>query len=73
MGIWNAVLEDTIRHSFKACGIALSLDGTEDGLLNDRRAEVVNAEYQHRAQILFESDKDDDAIDFSVFSASEDE
>uniref|UniRef100_A0A147BN27 Putative transposase n=2 Tax=Ixodes ricinus TaxID=34613 RepID=A0A147BN27_IXORI len=37
---WASVSEDTVRRSFKSCGISTSLDGTEDGELNDRLASV---------------------------------
>ena len=46
---WQSVSEVVIKHSFKACGIALSLDGSEDARLNDRMAEAVNAANQRRA------------------------
>ena len=47
---WQSVSDEVIKHSFKAYGIALSLDGSEDARLNDRMAEEVNAANQRRAE-----------------------
>ncbi|KAM7292498.1 UHRF1-binding protein 1-like, partial [Ixodes scapularis] len=40
---WASLSEDTVRRSFKRCGISTSLDGTEDSELNDRLASVDDA------------------------------
>ena len=74
---WHSLTDDTIRHSFKACGISLVLDRSEDGLLNDRLATPLTGmdpqEGAQRAQFIFHSDSEDDTADFSEFSASESE
>ena len=71
---WESVHEDNIEYSFKACGISVCLDGTEDGLIHDRLANAMGgidaAEQRRRLQMLFDSDSDSDA-DFSGFSAPE--
>lgn len=74
---WHSVTTDTIKHSFAACAITLPLDGSRDGLINDRLAEalndIANDDAARRAELLFDSDSDDGLADFSGFSASESE
>lgn len=38
--MWVAVLEETVACSFKRCGIMSTLDGSEDGHLRNRLAEI---------------------------------
>lgn len=67
--------EDTVRRSFKRCGISTSLDGTEDGELNDRLASVDDAAAagpgEHESlvdealELIFDSDSD---VSFNGFS-----
>lgn len=37
---WAAVPEETVERSFKGCGITNALDGSEDGELHDRLADI---------------------------------
>ena len=71
---WFDVSEDTIRHSFKACGLSLLLDGSENGLLTDRMAAALTGMMADQGagqlQMLFESDSDSGS-EFSGFSADE--
>ena len=68
------VSEDTIHHSFKACGLSLLLDGSENGLLTDRMAAALTGMMADQGagqlQMLFESDSDSGS-EFSGFSADE--
>ena len=65
--------EDTIKHSFKACGISLNLDSTENGLVNDRMAAALNGvnpdDARRRAAMIFNSDSESE----DGFSAPESE
>lgn len=69
---WVAVSEETIKNSFKCCGISVELDGSEDGLLNSRLSEVDVASGdcektldKELAGLLFDSDSDDSFDGFS--------
>ncbi|KAH7711774.1 pogo transposable element with KRAB domain-like protein [Aphelenchoides avenae] len=63
LNAWEAVKEDVIIRSFKACGISTKLDGSEDGLIHclnegngmsDGVASLVQARQQAHAQDLSE-------------------
>ncbi|KAM7304508.1 uncharacterized protein ISCGN_014408 [Ixodes scapularis] len=68
---WASVSEDTVRSSFKRCGISTRLDGSEDGELNDRLASVTNAPEDPESLIdealdlIFDSESD---VSFDGFS-----
>ena len=76
---WDAVSEDVVRHSFKACGISMALDGSEDDLLSNRVADALNAaERDHHpareeaAALLFDTDSDNDSdTEFNGFGESD--
>ena len=81
---WDTVKDETIIHSFKACGISSALDGSEDNLLSDKVAEALNAADQANGAargeaidlILGDSDTDEDDgdADFEGFTdVSDDE
>lgn len=68
---WASVSEDTVRSSFKRCGISTRLDGSEDGELNDRLASVTNGPEDPESLIdealdlIFDSESD---VSFDGFS-----
>ncbi|KAG0433873.1 hypothetical protein HPB47_019521, partial [Ixodes persulcatus] len=55
---WASLSEDMVWRSFKRCGISTSVDGTEDGELNDRLAlvdDVAEAEPAEHESLLGEA------------------
>ena len=73
---WRAVKEETVKKSFKYCGISNKLDGTEDALLSDNMMDAIYEAgrledlQDEAAQLLFMSDSDTDS-EFSGFSESD--
>ena len=58
---WHFVTGDTVKHSFKSCGISLALDSTEDSLLNDRLTAALigqNDDNPRKEELLFDSDSE---------------
>jgi hypothetical protein len=72
---WDAVTDDCVENSFKACGISSALDGSEDHLLNDRMADALNAADRQEVDalrdetmgMLFDSEGSDSELDFDGF------
>ena len=63
---WDKVSEEVIIHSFKACGITLDLDGTEDHMLHETMAAALDAQDRQEAReevagLLFDLDSDGDS------------
>lgn len=68
---YRAEFVQTVRSSFKRCGISTRLDGSEDGELNDRLASVTNGPEDPESLIdealdlIFDSESD---VSFDGFS-----
>ncbi|KAH6946499.1 hypothetical protein HPB50_013755 [Hyalomma asiaticum] len=45
---WAAVTEETVAHSFKGCGLASMLDGSEDGQVHDCLCDISAVVPEHR-------------------------
>ena len=73
---WRAVGEETIKKSFKYCGISNKLDKSEDWMLSDTMMDVIRGTcgakdiQDEAAQLLFMSDSESDR-EFSGFSESD--
>ena len=76
---WDEVDGQVISRSFKACGISSDLDGSEDGLLNDRMSDALNAAdredrdamAEEALELLFDDEGNDSDLDFDGFSDEE--
>ena len=70
---WDEVLEDIIRHGFKACCLTLALDGSEYDLLHEQMAVALDAQDRldnarmEAADFLFDDDSDGDESEFEGF------
>lgn len=76
---WDAVSEDVVSHSFKACGISSAMDGSEEQLLTDNVSRALDAHDRaanvrdEAAGLLFDDESDEDDEEFEGFSADEEE
>ncbi len=76
---WEAVSEEVVAYSFKATGLSVALDGSEDDILSDRLSAALDAAdrnvREEAIDLIFDDgeESDDTDPDFSGFSDIEDE